>query len=307
VRESEPFDSEHYPCPRLPFNLLRSKIVAMVRSLAIIVVLACASIAVAGQATAPKPTEPSADQQNAQPAAVQEAQPPGTANPGDAQQDVPDSQDPKAAQQPDSKSNDSDQQKPGTFKRLKRHLRNQVSSGCVNAVGNHCWDKPPADDDGSGKDKNNTQETAANNPPPRSDRGESSSRSTKIDLSPPPGEAAPPGVGVDTSTADVREFKPWDPHKADKNVEVGDFYFKRGNFRAAESRYKEALYWKDDDAIAIFRMAQAQEKLGKFADARKNYTGYLKILPKGEFAAEANKGLERLKDKSDQPIASARP
>jgi predicted TPR repeat methyltransferase len=81
---------------------------------------------------------------------------------------------------------------------------------------------------------------------------------------------------------------------------------KRGNYRAAESRYSEALYWKDDDAVAKFRLGQTQEKLGKYADARKNYAGYLKILPQGEFAEEANKALERLKDKSDQPVASMR-
>jgi tetratricopeptide (TPR) repeat protein len=210
----------------------------------------------------------------------------------------------------DKKSNNNEE-KPGALKRLKRHLRQQVSSGCVNAVGNHCWDKPPADDTQSSKDNQQTTQSAANTPSQRSDDAtlpsESSSRSTKIDLSPPPGEAAPPGVGVDPSEAEVREFKPWNPHKADKNVEVGDFYFKLGNYPAAESRYEEALYWNDRDAIAMFRLAEAQEKLGKFSKARTNYAAYLKILPEGEFAKKANEGLQRLKNKPDAPVAVALP
>jgi hypothetical protein len=155
------------------------------------------------------------------------------------------------------------EKKPGTMKRLKRHLRNQVSSGCVQPVG-ACWDKPPQDE--AAQQPQQTADVQKGRPPrstSTSNVGESSSKSTKIDLSPPPGEAAAPGVGTDGEAAgDVQEMKPWDPHKADKNVEVGDFYFKRGNYRAAQSRYREALYWKDNDAIAMFRLAQTQEKLG---------------------------------------------
>lgn len=93
----------------------------------------------------------------------------------------------------------------------------------------------------------------------------------------------------------VTELNAYDPHKAAKNVEVGDYYFKRKNYRAAESRYEEALVWKPNDAVALFRLAEAQEQLGKKTDAAKNYQAYLKILPEGEFAPEAKSGLERVK------------
>jgi tetratricopeptide (TPR) repeat protein len=188
--------------------------------------------------------------------------------------------------------------KAGPLGRLKRHVRNQISSGCVNGLGTHCWDKPPKEQE--------QPQAQAKNAPPRSDNGESSSKATKIDLSPPPGESAPPGVGSNGEVSDVQEFKPWDPHKADKNVEVGDFYFKRNNYRAAASRYQEALYWYDRDAIAFFRLGQCQEKLGDFADAVKSYQGYLKILPDGELAREAKDGLERAKQKAGGPVASVK-
>lgn len=133
----------------------------------------------------------------------------------------------------------------------------------------------------------------ANQLPPRSQGpvGQSSSRSTLIDLTPPPDDLLHEGAGV----PGVTELNPYDPHKAAKNVEVGDFYFKRGNYRAAQSRYEEALVWKPNDAIATFRLAQAQEKLGKKVDAARNYQAYLKILPQGEFAEEAKIGIDRVK------------
>jgi tetratricopeptide (TPR) repeat protein len=157
--------------------------------------------------------------------------------------------------------------------------------------------------------------------PPRSDRvnaddlgantGESSSKDTQIDLSPPVDDAkAHPKSAEAISEAEaaagggsgVAEFHPWDPHKAAKSVEVGDFYFKRKNYRAAEDRYREALYFKDDDAIATFRLAVCLEKLERPDDALAEYESYLRILPYGAQAGESKKAIERLK--SGKKVAS---
>src|SRR6266566_2162398 len=130
---------------------------------------------------------------------------------------------------------------------------------------------------------------------------ESSSKDTRIDLTPPKDDQKNhplSGVAVsdaEESASDVQEFHPWDPHKAAKDVEVGDFYFKRKNYRAALERYKEALVYKQNDAIANFRLAECQEKVGNPAEAVTHYGEYLKILPHGPFAADAQKALERLK------------
>jgi tetratricopeptide (TPR) repeat protein len=149
--------------------------------------------------------------------------------------------------------------------------------------------------------------------PPRSDRvqaddlgpgtGESSSKDTQVDLSPPADDAKThPQSSVAVADAEatvlsggVGEFHTWDPHKAAKSVEVGDFYFKRKNYRAAEDRYREALRFKDNDAVATLRLAVCLEKLGIFDDARAEYESYLKILPHGPEAVEAQKALDRLK------------
>jgi tetratricopeptide (TPR) repeat protein len=142
------------------------------------------------------------------------------------------------------------------------------------------------------------------NQPPRSatiEPGESSSRSTKIDLSPPRDDAK---SHPDSSTAvsdaedantDVQELHPWDPHKAMKDLEVGDFYFKRKNYKAALDRYREALLYKPNDALSNFHIGQCQEKLNHPDEARAAYEAYLKILPAGPQAADAHKALDRLK------------
>ena len=131
---------------------------------------------------------------------------------------------------------------------------------------------------------------------------ESSSRDTRVDISPPKGDAKnhpdSKSVVADLESADnpsdVQEFHPWNPMKAMKDVEVGDYYFKRKNYRGALDRYKDALYWKENDAIASFRLAVCQEKLGDKAEARKYYEQYLKILPEGPFAKDAHASLDRL-------------
>jgi len=147
--------------------------------------------------------------------------------------------------------------------------------------------------------------------PPRSDRvsaddlgnnvGQSSSKATQTDLTPPEDDAKThPQSAAAIAEADavggngVSEFKVWDPHKAAKDVEVGDYYFKRKNYRAAEDRYREALRFKDNDAVATIRLAVCLEKLNLRDDALAEYQSYLRILPHGPQAEEAQKAIARL-------------
>ena len=152
------------------------------------------------------------------------------------------------------------------------------------------------------------EQPGRNQSPPRSDRdkeaeaGESSSRDTRVDLSPPKDDAKNhPNSGVVASdpeaepSGDVQEMHPWNPYRAMKDDEVGDFYFKRKSYRAALARYQDALVWKEKDAVANFRMAQCYEKLDQPGQAIRHYQEYLKILPEGPFAKEAQKALQKLK------------
>jgi tetratricopeptide (TPR) repeat protein len=175
----------------------------------------------------------------------------------------------------------------------------------------------PASDDAAKNDaaKNDTaKKNARSLEPPRSDRvraddldnsaGESSSKDTQLDLNPPANDAkvhpkssaaVAEAEAASLSPGGITELHSWDPHKAAKNVEVGDFYFKRKNYHAAEERYREALRYKDNDAVATIRLAVCLEKLGILDDARAEYESYLRILPHGPQSSEAQKALARLK------------
>ena len=85
--------------------------------------------------------------------------------------------------------------------------------------------------------------------------------------------------------------------KAMKDIEVGDFYYKKENYRAAISRYREALEYKPHDAEATFKLAEALNKTDDTAGAIENYQAYLKILPDGPYAKKAHEALDKLKAK----------
>src|SRR5579864_1827222 len=195
-----------------------------------------------------------------------------------------------------------------------------LSSGCLwaqnspNSAGNSNSAPPDSKSQESPSTSSASPPRRPNLDPPRSDRvngdtldeGQSSSKETQIDLSPPEDDAKAHPKSSDKlmdvegspSNSDVNEFHPWNPHKAAKDVEVGDFYFKRKNYKAAEDRYREALFYKQDDAMATFKLALCLEKMARPGEARTEYEKYLKILPYGPQAPDAKKALERLKNSS---------
>jgi len=133
--------------------------------------------------------------------------------------------------------------------------------------------------------------------PPRSDNiavDESSSKQTQIDVSPPADDTTK-HPEADLTDTGVNEFTPWDPMKAMKDIEVGDYYYKKENYQAAISRYREALEFKPHDAEATFKLAEAQNKTGDTAGAIENYEAYLKMLPNGPYAKKAHEALDKLK------------
>jgi tetratricopeptide (TPR) repeat protein len=161
------------------------------------------------------------------------------------------------------------------------------------------------------------QDSGQSQPSPQSDQqksrersaeaGESSSRDTRIDVSPPKDDAknhpnSKPALGNSlsnypedmTDMTGVQEMHPWNPYRAAKDDEVGDFYFKQGNYKGALARFQDALVYKDNDAVANFKMAECYEKLGQPEEAIPHYQAYLKILPEGPFSKQARKALKKL-------------
>jgi len=158
-------------------------------------------------------------------------------------------------------------------------------------------------------DSSSDSSTAQDSQPDRASDEESSSTTHRVDITPPKNDEkdhpfSSSAVDEAEPTSDVQEFHPWNPHLAAKNLEVGEFYLKRKNYKAAESRFREALVYKSDYALAKYRLGETLEKLGQVDEARVNYEGYLKILPQGPLSQDAHKALDRLskpQSKNEKP------
>lgn len=134
---------------------------------------------------------------------------------------------------------------------------------------------------------------------------ESSSRENIIDLAPPKRQKLDKDAAADNleieAAPGVTEMTPWNPHKAMKAVEVGDFYYRDKKYTAAISRYREALDFKPRDAEATFKLARVLEKYGALGESLFRYEEYLQILKNGEYAAESKKAIARLRAKGVEP------
>ncbi|HEY6339492.1 MAG TPA: tetratricopeptide repeat protein [Candidatus Sulfotelmatobacter sp.] len=134
--------------------------------------------------------------------------------------------------------------------------------------------------------------------------GQSSSKDSQSDVGAPENDArAHPGSAEAVSEAaasagaatSVTEFHPWNPHKAAKDIEVGEYYFNRKNYKAAEDRFREALFFKENDAEAMFHLAECLQKMERPAEALQFYESYLKVLPSGPHARATREAIELLK------------
>jgi tetratricopeptide (TPR) repeat protein len=88
------------------------------------------------------------------------------------------------------------------------------------------------------------------------------------------------------------------PPPAWKSVEIGNFYFRKKNYRGALSRYQEATHTNPDYAPAYLCLGKVYEKMGRRRLALKAYQRYLDELPSARQAAEAkdaHRAIARLK------------
>lgn len=163
--------------------------------------------------------------------------------------------------------------------------------------------KQPRNNDPDKEKPPQPEATPQSQPQPiEEDRGESSSKDSQIDLNARP--LAP--AGGSRKVIDPNSY-PFDPHRAAKDVEVGNYYLKQKNYRAALERFHDALLYNPNDAVALYGQAVTQERLNLFSQAYKSYSRYLEVLPHGPMAKESQEGLKRMGaelDASADPTAS---
>src|SRR4051812_49370518 len=102
--------------------------------------------------------------------------------------------------------------------------------------------------------------------------------------------AKPPAVEEQAPPEEDESLVPkeysFNPLQAAKELKVGNYYFKKGNFRAAAQRFQEATKWDGTNAEAFLRLGETREKLRDNKSAAEAYAKYLEIAPDAKDAAD---------------------
>ena len=83
----------------------------------------------------------------------------------------------------------------------------------------------------------------------------------------------------------------FNPLEAERDLKVGNYYFKKGNYKAAASRFREATRWNPTYAEAFLRLGDSEEKLKDKSAAREAYAKYLELAPDAKDAEGIKKKL----------------
>ncbi len=86
----------------------------------------------------------------------------------------------------------------------------------------------------------------------------------------------------------------FNPYQANKELEVGSFHMKRGNYAAAVARFQEALKWNPRLAAAYLKLGEAYEKRGELKKALETYRKYLELERNSKKARQVQKAIARL-------------
>ena len=113
----------------------------------------------------------------------------------------------------------------------------------------------------------------------------------------PPDDMKPKSMGKqkkDAATQNAPDQPAWDPLRAEKDLEVGQYYMKKGDLDAAIDRFQDATTAKPGYAIPFRYLAEAQEKKGLKKQAIKSYQRYLDLYPHAEDGDKVRKKIDKL-------------
>jgi tetratricopeptide (TPR) repeat protein len=104
---------------------------------------------------------------------------------------------------------------------------------------------------------------------------------------------APPPAQASNQT----QAPAYNPKMAVHDVDVGKFYWKRGDVDGAIARYKDALRYNPNFPEPCLLLGQAYEQKHDPASAISYYQQYLKILPDGSESKKVRKRIADLQEK----------
>jgi tetratricopeptide (TPR) repeat protein len=118
----------------------------------------------------------------------------------------------------------------------------------------------------------------------------------------PPADAAPPAKpdqtkpkpNTDSAVQSAPDQPKWDPLRAEKDLDVGKYYLKKGDIDAAIDRFEDAAEAKPGYAVPFLYLGEAYEKKGKKKQAVKAYQRYVDLFPHAEDGDKVRKKIEKL-------------
>jgi len=103
-------------------------------------------------------------------------------------------------------------------------------------------------------------------------------------------EQAPP----EEDEAEKPKEYSFNPLQAEKEVRIGNFYFRKGKYPAAAQRYREATRWNANLAEAYIRLGEAEEKQKEWKAAREAYQKFVELAADDKRTAEVRKKIAKL-------------
>ena len=99
----------------------------------------------------------------------------------------------------------------------------------------------------------------------------------------------------DNATQNSSDQPTWDPLQAEKDIEVGQYYMRKGDVDAAIDRFQDATTAKPGYAIPFRYLGEAQERKGLKKQAIKSYSRYLELYPHAEDGDKIRKKIDKLR------------
>ena len=109
-----------------------------------------------------------------------------------------------------------------------------------------------------------------------------------------------PKPNTDSAIQSAPDQPKWDPLRAEKDLEVGKYYMKKGDVDAAIDRFQDAAEAKPGYAIPFRYLGEAYEKKGQKKPAVKAYQRYLDLYPHAEDGDKIRKKIEKLHQEIDK-------
>lgn len=130
----------------------------------------------------------------------------------------------------------------------------------------------------------------AQDPPPES--------SSKPDE--PPAKKPDKKKKSDSATQNAPDQPTWDPLRAEKDLEVGQYYMRKGDVDAAIDRFQDATTAKPGYAVPFRYLGEAQEKRGLKKQALASYSRYLELYPHAEDGDKIRKKIDKLRSEVEK-------